>query len=70
MSVVELKEHHMEASDTANSLRERLKQKHASLLNTDVAGYARSQRKTPLTFGPHRSRMLQNLARSYREAHY
>ncbi|CAN6685954.1 unnamed protein product [Malus baccata var. baccata] len=52
MSVAELKERHVAASDTVNSLRERLKQKRASLLDTDVAGYARSQGKTPVTFGP------------------
>ncbi|XP_021830078.1 guanine nucleotide-binding protein subunit beta [Prunus avium] len=52
MSVAELKERHVAASETVNSLRERLKQKRASLLDTDVAGYAKSQGKTPLTFGP------------------
>ncbi|KAM1790528.1 hypothetical protein ACFX12_034581 [Malus domestica] len=52
MSVAELKERHVAASDTVNSLRERLKQKRASLLDIDVAGYARSQEKTPVTFGP------------------
>lgn len=35
MSVAELKERHVAASETVNSLRERLKQKRASLLDTD-----------------------------------
>ncbi|XP_041011171.1 guanine nucleotide-binding protein subunit beta-2 [Juglans microcarpa x Juglans regia] len=52
MSVAELKERHVAAMETVNSLRERLKQKRLSLLDTDVAGYARSQGRTPVSFGP------------------
>ncbi|KAK3412520.1 hypothetical protein EUGRSUZ_I01264 [Eucalyptus grandis] len=51
MSVAELKERHRAATETVNSLRERLKQKRVQLLDTDVAGYARTQGKTPVTFG-------------------
>lgn len=51
MSVAELKERHRTATETVNSLRERLKQKRVQLLDTDVAGYARTQGKTPVTFG-------------------
>nr|GMC80489.1 Guanine nucleotide-binding protein subunit beta-2 [Ipomoea batatas] len=54
MSVAELKERHMAATQTVNSLRERLKEKRLLLLDTDVsdrirvdfmavATYARSQ---------------------------
>lgn len=41
MSVAELKERHVAASETVNSLRERLKEKRASLLDTDgmVCGF-------------------------------
>ena len=35
MSVAELKERHMAATETVNSLRERLKQKRLLLLDTD-----------------------------------
>ncbi|XP_019165423.1 PREDICTED: guanine nucleotide-binding protein subunit beta-2-like [Ipomoea nil] len=52
MSVAELKERHMAATQTVNSLRERLKEKRLLLLDTDVATYARSQGKTPISFGP------------------
>ncbi|KAE9448571.1 hypothetical protein C3L33_19517, partial [Rhododendron williamsianum] len=57
MSVAELKERHVAATETVNSLRERLKHKRLLLLDTDgfvfaVAGYARSQGKSPITFGP------------------
>ncbi|XP_071698066.1 guanine nucleotide-binding protein subunit beta-2 isoform X1 [Rutidosis leptorrhynchoides] len=52
MSVTELKERHIAATETVNSLRERLKQKRLQLLDTDVAGYAKSQGKTPVAFGP------------------
>ncbi|KAH7834806.1 hypothetical protein Vadar_019916 [Vaccinium darrowii] len=44
MSVAELKESHLAATETVNALRERLKQK--------LAGYARSRGKTPVCFGP------------------
>ncbi|ERN17497.1 guanine nucleotide-binding protein subunit beta-2 [Amborella trichopoda] len=52
MSVAELKEKHLAATATVNSLRERLKQKRLQLLDTDVAGYAKSIGKTPVSFGP------------------
>ncbi|KAF4366066.1 hypothetical protein CsatB_023122 [Cannabis sativa] len=52
MSVAELKERHVAANETVNSLRERLKQRRLALLDTDVAGYARSQGRTPVRFGP------------------
>lgn len=88
MSVTELKERHMAATQTVNDLREKLKQKRLQLLDTDgyfllpfliycwfrsfklllfrdlifhfyflkknlaVSGYARSQGKTPVIFGP------------------
>ncbi|KAL0412494.1 UNVERIFIED_CONTAM: Guanine nucleotide-binding protein subunit beta-1 [Sesamum radiatum] len=53
MSVLgELKERHMAATQTLNALKHKLKQKRLLLLDTDVAGYARSQGKTPVTFGP------------------
>ncbi|KAH7858633.1 hypothetical protein Vadar_026067 [Vaccinium darrowii] len=52
MSVAELKERHLAATETVNALRERLKQKRLLLLDTDVAGYARSEGKTLVRFGP------------------
>ncbi|CAK9142977.1 unnamed protein product [Ilex paraguariensis] len=52
MSVAELKERHMAATVSVNALRERLKQKRLELLDTDVAGYARSQGKVPVSFSP------------------
>uniref|UniRef100_A0A7N0TE15 Guanine nucleotide-binding protein subunit beta n=1 Tax=Kalanchoe fedtschenkoi TaxID=63787 RepID=A0A7N0TE15_KALFE len=52
MSIAELKERHAEAAATVSSLRERLKEKRQQLLDTDIAGYAKSQGKTPVTFGP------------------
>lgn len=88
MSVAELKERHVAATETVNTLKERLKQRRRSLLDTDgvpkflcsffyiifaivflfflvflrsgwflcliftVAGYARSQNRTPVSFGP------------------
>lgn len=51
MSVAELKERHMVATETVNALREKLKQKRLHLLDTDVAGYARVQGKTSMTLG-------------------
>ncbi|KAI6701210.1 hypothetical protein NL676_015534 [Syzygium grande] len=51
MSVAELKERHKVATETVNSLRERLKQKRVQLLDTDVAGYATAQGRAPVTFG-------------------
>lgn len=51
MSVAELKERHIAATETVNSLREKLKQRRLLLLDTDVSGYARSLGKTPVTFG-------------------
>lgn len=50
--MAELKERHKVVTETVNSLRERLKQKRVQLLDTDVAGYARGQGRTPVTFGP------------------
>ncbi|KAL0386964.1 UNVERIFIED_CONTAM: Guanine nucleotide-binding protein subunit beta-1 [Sesamum radiatum] len=53
MSVLaELKQRHVAATETLNALKAKLKQKRLLLLDTDVAGYARSQGKTPVTFGP------------------
>ncbi|KAL7002705.1 hypothetical protein U1Q18_003864 [Sarracenia purpurea var. burkii] len=52
MSVAELKERHMAATETITALRERLNHRRLHLLDTDVAGYARSQGKTPINFGP------------------
>ncbi|KAG6382532.1 hypothetical protein SASPL_157801 [Salvia splendens] len=52
MSVAELKERHLAAAETVNSLKDRLKQKRLLLLDTDVAGYARSQGQTRVSFGP------------------
>uniref|UniRef100_A0A7N0T1I4 Uncharacterized protein n=1 Tax=Kalanchoe fedtschenkoi TaxID=63787 RepID=A0A7N0T1I4_KALFE len=52
MSVAELKEQHAAAAETVSSLRERLKERRRQLLDTDIAGYAKSQGKTPVTFGP------------------
>ncbi|XP_057436835.1 guanine nucleotide-binding protein subunit beta-2 [Lotus japonicus] len=52
MSVTELKERHLTAAETVNNLRERLKQKRLSLLDTDISGYAKSQGRAPVTFGP------------------
>ncbi|KAJ9135528.1 hypothetical protein P3X46_032705 [Hevea brasiliensis] len=51
MSVAELKARHVAATETVNSLRERLKQKRLLLLDTDVAGYARAQGKSQVSFG-------------------
>ncbi|GFY89941.1 GTP binding protein beta 1 [Actinidia rufa] len=52
MSVVELKERHVAATETVDVLRDRLKHRRLLLLDTDVAGYARSQGKTPVSWGP------------------
>ncbi|KAL3597337.1 hypothetical protein D5086_008974 [Populus alba] len=52
MSVSELKERHVAATETVNSLRERLKQKRLLLLDTDMARYARAQERSPVSFGP------------------
>ncbi|GKV42846.1 hypothetical protein SLEP1_g50209 [Rubroshorea leprosula] len=52
MSVPELKERHDAATEKVNRLRERLRQKRLQLLDTDVAGYARAQGRSPVTFGP------------------
>ncbi|KAA3454002.1 guanine nucleotide-binding protein subunit beta-2-like [Gossypium australe] len=52
MSVAELKERHAAAIEAVNDLRERLKQRRQQLLDTDVAGYARSQGRSQVTFGP------------------
>nr|GEU80507.1 guanine nucleotide-binding protein subunit beta-2 [Tanacetum cinerariifolium] len=42
----------MAATETVNSLREHLKHKRLQLLDTDVAGYTKSQGKNPVAFGP------------------
>ncbi|KAI3815166.1 hypothetical protein L1987_14824 [Smallanthus sonchifolius] len=52
MSVTELKERHKLATENLNSLSERLRERRFELLDTDVAGYARAQGKTPVAFGP------------------
>ncbi|GFS46180.1 hypothetical protein Acr_00g0100630 [Actinidia rufa] len=52
MSVAELKERHIEATNSVNALRERVKEKCLLLLDTDVEGYARSQGKATVYFGP------------------
>ncbi|KAJ3674457.1 hypothetical protein LUZ60_005073 [Juncus effusus] len=50
MSVAELKERHATATATVNSLREQLRVKRQSLLDTDVARYARNQGRSPVSF--------------------
>ncbi|VFQ72165.1 unnamed protein product [Cuscuta campestris] len=52
MSVTELRERHAAAMQAVNDLRERLREERRRLLDTDVASYARSQGKTPVSFGP------------------
>ncbi|CAH9100523.1 unnamed protein product [Cuscuta europaea] len=52
MSVTELRERHTAAMQTVSNLRDRLKEERRLLLDTDVANYAKSQGKTPVTFGP------------------
>lgn len=52
MSVTELKERHIAATQAVNSLRQQLNQKRLLLLDTDVAGYSRAQNKQPVTFTP------------------
>ncbi|KAJ0798221.1 putative guanine nucleotide-binding protein, beta subunit [Helianthus annuus] len=52
MSVSELKQRHIAATETVNSLRQRLNQKRLQLLDTDIAGYAKSLGKSPVAFGP------------------
>ncbi|KAJ6395863.1 hypothetical protein OIU77_021007 [Salix suchowensis] len=52
MSVSELKERHVAAAETVNSLRELLKQKRLLLLDTDIARYATAQGRSPVSFGP------------------
>ncbi|XP_039140095.1 guanine nucleotide-binding protein subunit beta [Dioscorea cayenensis subsp. rotundata] len=51
MSVAELKERHVAATEQVNALRERLKQGRQSLLDTDVAEYAKSHGRTAISFG-------------------
>ncbi|KAJ9152688.1 hypothetical protein P3X46_026226 [Hevea brasiliensis] len=54
MSVAELKARHVAATETVNSLRERLQQKRLLLLDTDVvavAGYAKAHGKSSVSFG-------------------
>ncbi|KAF5180283.1 Guanine nucleotide-binding protein subunit beta [Thalictrum thalictroides] len=52
MSVEELKERHLAATETLNNIKERLKQKRVLLLDTDVASHVRSQARTAVSFGP------------------
>ncbi|KAF7810888.1 Guanine nucleotide-binding protein subunit beta-2 [Senna tora] len=52
MSVSELKERHLAATETVNTLKEQLKQRRQSLLDTDISGYAGSQGKTPIRLEP------------------
>ncbi|CAH1425925.1 unnamed protein product [Lactuca virosa] len=52
MSVAELKERHTAATETLNSLKERLRERRLQLLDTDVASYARAQGKTAVALGP------------------
>ncbi|KAM7251510.1 hypothetical protein ACFE04_023393 [Oxalis oulophora] len=53
VSVSELKDRHVAACDTVNSLKQKLKQKRLQLLDTDVACYVKSQDPTPpvVSFG-------------------
>ncbi|ONK64927.1 uncharacterized protein A4U43_C07F31550 [Asparagus officinalis] len=50
MSVAELRERHLAAKETVNSLREQLMQRRQLLLDTDVATYAASHGKTAINF--------------------
>ncbi|RZR87666.1 hypothetical protein BHM03_00015120 [Ensete ventricosum] len=50
MSFSELKDRHVAATATVNTLRDRLNQKRQQLLDTDVAGYAKSQGRTAVNF--------------------
>nr|XP_043623073.1 guanine nucleotide-binding protein subunit beta-2-like [Erigeron canadensis] len=52
MSVAELRERHLAATETLNSLKERLRERRIQLLDTDVASYARAQGKTAVEIGP------------------
>ncbi|PIA55708.1 hypothetical protein AQUCO_00700191v1 [Aquilegia coerulea] len=52
MSVEELKERQLAATETLNDLKERLKQKRFLLLDTDVANHVRSQARTAVSYGP------------------
>ncbi|XP_043708982.1 guanine nucleotide-binding protein subunit beta-like [Telopea speciosissima] len=52
MSIAELNEQNISATATVNALKERLKQKRRLLLDADVAGYARSQGRSAVSFGP------------------
>ncbi|KAK8961970.1 Guanine nucleotide-binding protein subunit beta [Platanthera guangdongensis] len=52
MSVAELKERHVTATETVNALRERLTQRRQLLLDTDVSTYARNHGKTAISFSP------------------
>ncbi|GKA23294.1 guanine nucleotide-binding protein subunit beta [Tanacetum coccineum] len=52
MSVAELKERHIAATETLNSLKEKLQARRLQLLDTDVANYAKGQGKKPVAFGP------------------
>merc|ERR1711915_235337 len=50
MSVQELRERHAAATAKVNALRERIKAKRLQLLDTDVATYASSNGRTPISF--------------------
>lgn len=50
MSVAELRERHAAATAKVNALRERIKAKRLQLLDTDVATYASSNGRTPISF--------------------
>ncbi|URE48650.1 guanine nucleotide-binding protein subunit [Musa troglodytarum] len=50
MSFSELKDRHVAATAMVNTLRDRLNQKRQQLLDTDVAGYAKSQGRTAVNF--------------------
>ncbi|KAF3488280.1 hypothetical protein F2Q69_00057899 [Brassica cretica] len=51
MSVSELKERHAVATETVNSLRDKLRQRRLQLLDTDVAKYSAAQGRSPVKFG-------------------
>uniref|UniRef100_A0A453H1S4 Uncharacterized protein n=1 Tax=Aegilops tauschii subsp. strangulata TaxID=200361 RepID=A0A453H1S4_AEGTS len=51
-SVAELKEKHAAATASVNSLRERLRQRRQTLLDTDVEKYSKAQGRTAVSFNP------------------
>ncbi|KAF9620345.1 hypothetical protein IFM89_011080 [Coptis chinensis] len=52
MSVEELKQQHLTATQNLISLKEEVKLKRTTLIDTDVASHVRSQSRTPVSFGP------------------